>query len=113
MENITASELAGFGVAVLLLGATITAPKVDAFISASQRSALGMCKRCGDLKVTACPKCKGTGLIRTQDPFSFNLMEDINQYFGSPQSKANSTPCTKCQARGHFSCPDCSKISKV
>ncbi|URE30388.1 hypothetical protein MUK42_36607 [Musa troglodytarum] len=38
MENLTASEIAGFGVGALLLCATIAAPRVDAFISASQRS---------------------------------------------------------------------------
>ncbi|KAF9591590.1 hypothetical protein IFM89_004644, partial [Coptis chinensis] len=38
MENITASELAGLGVGTLLFCATIAAPKVDAFISASQRT---------------------------------------------------------------------------
>lgn len=37
MENITASEIAGFGVGTLLLCATIAAPRIDAFISASQR----------------------------------------------------------------------------
>lgn len=37
MDNITASELAGFGVGTLLLCATIAAPKIDSFISASQR----------------------------------------------------------------------------
>ena len=37
MENITASELAGFGVGTLLLCATIAAPRVDSFISTSQR----------------------------------------------------------------------------
>ncbi|GMN57553.1 hypothetical protein TIFTF001_026662 [Ficus carica] len=37
MENITASEIAGFGVGTLLLCATIAAPRVDSFISASQR----------------------------------------------------------------------------
>jgi len=37
MDNITASEIAGFGVGTLLLCATVAAPKVDAFISASQR----------------------------------------------------------------------------
>lgn len=37
MDNITASEIAGLGVGTLLLCATIAAPKVDAFISASQR----------------------------------------------------------------------------
>lgn len=37
MDNITASEIAGLGVGTLLLCATIAAPKVDAFVSASQR----------------------------------------------------------------------------
>ncbi|XP_042970484.1 uncharacterized protein LOC122303018 isoform X2 [Carya illinoinensis] len=37
MENITASELAGFGVGTLLVCVTIAAPRIDAFISASQR----------------------------------------------------------------------------
>lgn len=40
MENITASEIAGFGVGTLLLCATIAAPRVDSFISASQRRSL-------------------------------------------------------------------------
>jgi len=40
MDNITASEIAGFGVGTLLLCVTIAAPKVDAFISASQRRLL-------------------------------------------------------------------------
>lgn len=40
MDNITASEIAGFGVGTLLLCATIAAPKVDALISASQRRSL-------------------------------------------------------------------------
>ncbi|KAM1429082.1 hypothetical protein ACFX2I_045320 [Malus domestica] len=64
MDNITASELAGFGVGTLLLCATIAAPKIDAFISASQRSSLGMCKRCGNLRLIACSRCKGIGLIK-------------------------------------------------
>nr|ABD83303.1 Fgenesh protein 124 [Beta vulgaris] len=38
MENITASEIAGFGVGTFLLCATIAAPKVDAFISSAQKS---------------------------------------------------------------------------
>lgn len=36
-EHITASEIAGFGVGGLLLAATIYAPKIDSFISTSQR----------------------------------------------------------------------------
>lgn len=37
MENVTASELAGFAVGALLVCATISAPRIDAFISSSQR----------------------------------------------------------------------------
>lgn len=36
-EHITASEIAGFGVGAFLLAATVYAPKIDSFISASQR----------------------------------------------------------------------------
>ncbi|KAM0006619.1 hypothetical protein Hdeb2414_s0167g00820701 [Helianthus debilis subsp. tardiflorus] len=64
LEHITASEVAGYGVGALLLCATITAPKIDSFISASQRSSLGMCKRCGDLKLIACSNCKGSGSLK-------------------------------------------------
>ncbi|EXB77656.1 hypothetical protein L484_018172 [Morus notabilis] len=102
MENITASEVAGFGVGTFLLCATIAAPRVDAFISASQRSSLGMCKRCGNLRMIACTKCKGAGLIRQGSLFGLNLLDD---------SKRRSTSCTNCQGRGHFSCPECSNSS--
>jgi hypothetical protein len=37
MDGLTSSEIAGFVVGGLLLGATITAPKVDGFIASSQR----------------------------------------------------------------------------
>lgn len=37
MDNVTASEVAGMAVGALLLAATVAAPRVDAFISASQR----------------------------------------------------------------------------
>uniref|UniRef100_A0A7N0VL82 Uncharacterized protein n=1 Tax=Kalanchoe fedtschenkoi TaxID=63787 RepID=A0A7N0VL82_KALFE len=95
MENITASEIAGLGVGTLLLCATIAAPKIDSFVSASQRSSLGMCKRCGDLKLIACSTCKGAGSVQSGGLFGFT-------------TDARSVKCTRCQARGHFSCPDCS-----
>ncbi|XP_062106448.1 uncharacterized protein LOC133817844 isoform X2 [Humulus lupulus] len=76
MENITPSELAGFGVGTFLLCATIAAPKVDAFISASQRSSLGMCKKCGNLRMIACAKCKGVGLIREGSLFGISLGDE-------------------------------------
>ncbi|XVF20860.1 hypothetical protein REPUB_Repub12eG0039600 [Reevesia pubescens] len=113
MEHITASEVAGFGVGTLLLCATIAAPKVDAFISVSQRSSLGLCKRCGDLRMIACSRCRGTGLIKANEPFSFNLIDDLYQSFSSAESKVKSIGCTKCQARGHFNCPDCFNIPKI
>ncbi|PON42923.1 Heat shock protein DnaJ, cysteine-rich domain containing protein [Parasponia andersonii] len=102
MENITASEVAGFGVGAFLLCATIAAPKVDAFISASQRSSLGMCKRCGNLRIIACTKCKGAGLVREGLLFGLSLVDE---------PKVISTACANCQGRGHFGCPDCSKSS--
>ncbi|OVA11001.1 hypothetical protein BVC80_1745g12 [Macleaya cordata] len=108
MENITASELAGFGVGTLLFCATIAAPKIDALISASQRSSLGMCKRCGDLKMIACSKCKGVGLIK-DGPLSFSLGDESFQSLGGRQAKVGSISCTRCQAKGHMCCPDCSK----
>lgn len=37
MDGLTGSEIAGFVVGGLLLGATIAAPKVDGFIASSQR----------------------------------------------------------------------------
>ncbi|XP_059450547.1 uncharacterized protein LOC132181371 [Corylus avellana] len=112
MDNITASELAGFGVGTLLLCATIAAPRVDAFISASQRSSLGMCKRCGNLRMIACSKCKGVGLVKG-GPFGFILGSDLYQSLGDGGSKVQSIACDKCQAKGHFSCPDCSKMASV
>ncbi|KAK6913388.1 hypothetical protein RJ641_022989 [Dillenia turbinata] len=104
MENITASEVAGFCVGTLLLCATIAAPKIDAFFSASQRSSLGMCKKCGDLKRIACSNCKGAGFVKAGGLFSFSLVDDQYQ-----STKARSSPkCTKCNGRGYFGCPECS-----
>ncbi|KAF5748911.1 hypothetical protein HS088_TW04G00872 [Tripterygium wilfordii] len=112
MEQITASEIAGFGVGTLLLCATLAAPRIDAFISASQRSSLGMCKRCGDLRMIACSRCKGLGSVKSGGPESFNLIGDLYESLGG-ESKMKPIACTKCQARGHFSCPDCSQIPSV
>ncbi|RAL41870.1 unnamed protein product [Cuscuta campestris] len=95
-EHITASEVAGYAVGALLLCATVSAYKVDSFVASSQRSSLGMCKRCGDLKLIACRQCKGGA--RRSPAASFPL----------PPSPSSSSSCTKCQARGYFRCPDCS-----
>lgn len=109
MENITASEIAGFGVGTLLLCATIAAPRVDSFISASQRSSLGMCTKCGDLKLIACSTCRGVGSVKEGGLIGFNFVDDIYQSLGGDESGVKTTPCTKCRARGHFRCPNCSK----
>ncbi|MED6135495.1 hypothetical protein PIB30_047047 [Stylosanthes scabra] len=110
MDNITASEVAGLGVGTLLLCATIAAPKIDAFFSSSQRSALGMCKRCGNLRRLACSRCKGTGSVKEGGILSFgsNLIDDLYENLGY-ESKVRQIYCVKCQARGYFSCPECSK----
>ncbi|XP_015870882.1 uncharacterized protein LOC107408041 isoform X2 [Ziziphus jujuba] len=108
MDNITASELAGFGVGTLLLCATIAAPKIDSFIAASQRSSLGMCKKCGNLRMIACSRCKGVGFIREGIPFGLTFVDDLYQSFGPGNLKARSIACSTCQGKGHFCCPYCS-----
>ncbi|MFS8011063.1 hypothetical protein Hanom_Chr14g01304431 [Helianthus anomalus] len=108
LEHITASEVAGYGVGALLLCATITAPKIDSFISASQRSSLGMCKRCGDLKLIACSNCKGSGSLKQGGAIGFGP-SDVP--FTGGNSMMRSLSCNKCRSRGHFPCPECSKVS--
>ncbi|CAN6702338.1 unnamed protein product [Malus baccata var. baccata] len=98
MDNITASELAGFGVGTLLLCATIAAPKST--LSSPPLSA-------------ACSRCKGIGLIKEGEMLGSNLIDDMYESLGGEGSKVRSISCTKCQARGHFSCPDCSKPTSV
>ncbi|KAF3782236.1 hypothetical protein EJ110_NYTH34880 [Nymphaea thermarum] len=104
MEGTTASEVAGLGVGALLFLATMAAPKIDAFIASSQRGSLGMCTRCGDLKVIPCSKCRGQGAIQA---LSFSMVNDILAPLGNAAS--SSKPCPGCSAIGHLSCPNCSK----
>ncbi|KZV46856.1 hypothetical protein F511_08617 [Dorcoceras hygrometricum] len=108
-ENITASEIAGYAVGALMLSATISAPKMDSFIASSQRSSMGMCKRCGDLKLIACSRCKGSGLIKEGGLFSLVPVVDQNPSRDG-KSKSRSSCCSNCLAKGHFACPECSKI---
>ncbi|KAK1273365.1 hypothetical protein QJS04_geneDACA021459 [Acorus gramineus] len=108
MENITLSEIAGLGVGALLFCATVAAPKIDSFISSSQRRNLGMCRRCGDLRMIACSNCKGTGLVRNGGPFGFSLLDDLSQSLGDGQNPISSKPCIKCKSKGCFSCTECS-----
>lgn len=75
-------------------------------------SSLGMCKRCGDLRLIACSRCKGQGIIKQGGLFSFNALDDLSQSFEG-NSKKRSLSCKNCQARGHFCCPECSKIPQV
>ncbi|XP_038901067.1 uncharacterized protein LOC120088085 [Benincasa hispida] len=107
MESITGSELAGFAVGALLVCASISAPRIDAFISSSQRRSLGMCKRCGDLRMIACSKCKGVGSIKSGGLFGVNILAEFYESFGKDESNAPSIPCTRCNAKGRFQCPDC------
>ncbi|KAM0937933.1 hypothetical protein DsansV1_C24g0184421 [Dioscorea sansibarensis] len=107
MDNITASEIAGLGVGTLLLCATIAAPKVDALISASQRSSLGMCRKCGDLRMIACSKCKGIGSIRNGG-FGVSFINDFFDSLGDSNRTTPSIPCISCQSKGQIQCPNCS-----
>nr|XP_018685438.1 PREDICTED: uncharacterized protein LOC103996056 isoform X2 [Musa acuminata subsp. malaccensis] len=110
MENLTASEIAGFGVGALLLCATIAAPRVDAFISASQRRSLDMCKRCGNLRMIACSQCKGIGSVRKGGAFGFRVLEEIYESLEDRNTPKQLVPCIKCQSKGRLPCPNCSKL---
>ncbi|XP_057524146.1 uncharacterized protein LOC130803930 [Amaranthus tricolor] len=110
MENITASEIAGLGVGTFLLCATIAAPKIDSFISSSQRSSLGMCKRCGDVKLIACKKCKGSGYVKPGGLFGYsNPLDEV--FPGRFESNMKPISCVNCRAMGHFACPQCYQAS--
>ncbi|KAI5659725.1 hypothetical protein M9H77_28518 [Catharanthus roseus] len=99
-------KVAGYGVGALLLCATISATKVDSLIASSQRSSIGICKRCGDLRLIACTRCRGSGLIAGPGQL---IVGSVPQSFIVKPRKTASISCSKCQARGHFSCPNCSK----
>ncbi|XP_078161475.1 chaperone [Carex rostrata] len=113
MENLTASEIAGFGVGALLLCATLAAPKLDSFIALSQRRSLGMCKRCGDLKMIACSNCKGTGSIRKGSNFFSNMVDDFYESMEDTPKQTPMEPCVKCQSKGRTACPECSVATRV
>ncbi|GAA0146347.1 chaperone [Lithospermum erythrorhizon] len=104
-EHITANEIAGYTVGALLVCATISAPKIDSFISVSQRRSLNMCTRCGNLKVVSCTKCKGSGAIK-EEAFTFNLVDESYQSSSRPKSQSI---CMKCKGTGRFRCRECFK----
>ncbi|KAH7532783.1 hypothetical protein FEM48_Zijuj04G0058800 [Ziziphus jujuba var. spinosa] len=71
-------------------------------------SSLGMCKKCGNLRMIACSRCKGVGFIREGIPFGLTFVDDLYQSFGPGNLKARSIACSTCQGKGHFCCPYCS-----
>ncbi|TVU35901.1 hypothetical protein EJB05_17808, partial [Eragrostis curvula] len=111
MEGLTGSEIAGFVVGALLLGATVAAPRVDGFIASSQRRSLGMCKRCGNLRIVACSQCKGVGSVRKggMQMLNLSMLDDLYESLGAEAKTDNLVPCTKCRTRGRLLCPECSK----
>ncbi|XP_062211537.1 uncharacterized protein LOC133912693 [Phragmites australis] len=109
MEGLTGSEIAGFVVGALLLGATIAAPRVDGFIASSQRRSLGMCKRCGNLRIVACSQCKGIGSVRKGGILNLGVLDDLYESLGAEGKTDNLVPCTKCRSQGRLLCPECSK----
>ncbi|BAF12276.1 uncharacterized protein [Oryza sativa Japonica Group] len=110
MEGLTSSEIAGFGVGALLVCATIAAQRVDGFIASSQRTSLGMCKKCGDLRIVACSQCKGVGSVRKGGLFTFGMLDDIYESLGAETKTSNLVPCTNCRSKGRLLCPECSKV---
>lgn len=59
-----------------------------------------MCKRCGDLRMIACSKCKGVGSTKSGGVFGVNILADFYESFGKDESIAPSIPCTRCNAGG-------------
>ncbi|KAI4380336.1 hypothetical protein MLD38_006537 [Melastoma candidum] len=66
-----------FGVGTLLVCATVAAPRIDSFISSSQRSSLGMCRRCGDLRLITCTNCRGVRLLKAEGLTRTGVLVDL------------------------------------
>ncbi|KAI4377468.1 hypothetical protein MLD38_015087 [Melastoma candidum] len=107
MDNLTASEVAGFGVGTLLACATIAAPRIDSFISSSQRSSLGMCKRCGDLRLIACTNCRGVGSVKAEGLIRTGVLVDLYETMFGEDLGGKTVACSRCRGRGNFPCRDC------
>jgi len=104
MEDITSSEVAGFCVGGFLVAVALAVPKVDTFIANSQRRSLGLCERCGGLKVVSCSKCKGLG---TLSKGTLSIFSGIASDRRVGQEDA-SVPCRDCGSKGSLNCPKCS-----
>jgi hypothetical protein len=72
---------------------------------------LGMCKRCGDLRIVACSQCKGTGSARNGGILNLGVLDDLYESLGAEAKTDNLVPCTKCRSRGRLLCPECSKVA--
>lgn len=69
-----------------------------------------MCKRCGNIRRLACSSCKGTGSVKEGGLLNFNLVDDLYETLGNSESSVKKIACVKCQAKGYFPCPNCSKL---
>lgn len=76
-------------------------------------SSLGMCKKCGDVGMIACSRCKGMGLIKSNGLFGFSIMDELYPPLDGAESQMKSIGCSKCKGRGHFCCPGCSNKPQV
>ena len=90
-----------------LLDLLLSFNTLDVYVDTIECSSLDLCKRCGNLRRIACTRCRGTGSVREGAIFAINLVEDLYDTIGSETGKK--LPCTKCQAKGYFSCPGCSR----
>jgi hypothetical protein len=74
---------------------------------------LGMCKRCGDLRIVACSQCKGTGSARSGGMLSLGVLDDLYESIGAEAKTENLVSCTKCSSEPkpiRLLCPECSKV---
>lgn len=68
---------------------------------------LGMCKKCGNLRVIACSGCQGVGFTKDGGPFSFIPTDDFSFGDGNGNAPVRSKPCTNCNTKGRINCPEC------
>ncbi|KAF9684016.1 hypothetical protein SADUNF_Sadunf04G0073900 [Salix dunnii] len=86
MNNLTASEIAGFGLEHCFYVQPFLPPRL----------------------ILSCLLRK-QGLVKEGGPISFTFIDDMYESLGG-DCKVNTIRCSKCQAGGRFCCPDFSKV---
>ncbi|BBH00192.1 hypothetical protein Prudu_010118 [Prunus dulcis] len=87
MNNITASELAGFGVGGSAPLCHHCCPKGRRFHLCLSAQFFGNVQEMWQSEMIACSRCKGVGLIKEGGVFGLNLIDDFYESVGGSDSK--------------------------